>query len=65
MWCLKEMDSLASIGIGEGALRVELRTQKGSLEGFLCGSVVKNLPANAEDIGSIPDPGRSHLLWRS
>jgi len=22
--------------------------------------VVKNSPANAEDVGSIPDPGRSH-----
>ena len=26
------------------------------------GSVVKNLPANAGDMGSIPDPGRSHML---
>ena len=26
------------------------------------GSVVENLPANAEDMGSIPDPGRSHML---
>ena len=23
--------------------------------------MVKNLPANAEDMGSIPDPGRSHM----
>ena len=27
------------------------------------GSVVKNLPANAEDTGSIPDLGGSHVLW--
>ena len=27
--------------------------------GFPGGSVIKNLLANAEDIGSIPDPGRS------
>ena len=27
--------------------------------GFLGGSVVKNLPANAEDMGSIPESGRS------
>ena len=27
--------------------------------GFPCGSVVKNLPANAGDLGSIPDLGRS------
>ena len=25
------------------------------------GSVVKNLPANAGDTGSIPGPGRSHM----
>ena len=28
---------------------------------FLIGSVVKNLAANTEDMGSIPDPGRSHM----
>ena len=28
----------------------------------LGGSVVKNPPANARDVGSIPDP-RSHMLW--
>ena len=33
------------------------------LMGFLGGSVVKNLPDNAGDTGSIPDLGRSHLLW--
>ena len=31
------------------------------LKGFPCGSVVKNLPPNAGDMGSIPDPGRSHM----
>ena len=29
--------------------------------GFLGGSVEKNPPANAEDTGSIPGPGRSHM----
>ena len=29
--------------------------------GFTSGSVVKNLPANAGDTGSIPSPGRSHM----
>ena len=29
--------------------------------GFPDGSVVKNLPANAGDMGSIPGPGRSHM----
>ena len=27
--------------------------------GFLCGSGVKNLPANAGDVGLIPEEGRS------
>ena len=33
------------------------------IEGFPGSSVVKNPPAKAEDTGSIPDPGRSHMLW--
>ena len=32
---------------------------------FPGGSVVKTLPANAGDMGSIPDPGGSHVLRRS
>ena len=28
---------------------------------FLASAVVKNLPANAGDTGSIPGPGRSHM----
>ena len=31
--------------------------------GFPGGTVVKNLPANARDTGSIPGPGRSHMPW--
>ena len=31
------------------------------VEGFPGGSVVKNLPANAGDTGSVPGPGRSHM----
>ena len=31
--------------------------------GFPGGSVVKNLPANAGDMGSIHNLGRSHILW--
>ena len=31
--------------------------------GFPGGSVVKNLPANARDMDSIPGPGRSHMPW--
>ena len=33
--------------------------------GFPGGSVVKNLPANAGDMGSVPGPGRSHMPWSS
>ena len=32
------------------------------IKGFPGGSVVKNLPTNAGDAGSISDPGRSHML---
>ena len=32
---------------------------------FPGGSVVKNPPANAGDMGSIPGPGRSHKLQRN
>ena len=31
--------------------------------GFPCGSVVKNLPAKAGDKDSIPDLGRSQMVW--
>ena len=31
--------------------------------GFPGGSVVKTLPAKEEDMGPIPDPGRSHMPW--
>ncbi|XP_059790909.1 uncharacterized protein LOC132372806 [Balaenoptera ricei] len=34
---------------------------KKSFQGFPGGSVVKNLPANAGDMGSSPGPGRSHM----
>ena len=30
---------------------------------FPGGAVVKNPPANAGDMGSSPDPGRSHMPW--
>ena len=32
-------------------------------QGFPGGSVVKRLPANAGDTGSIPNPGRAHMSW--
>ena len=33
--------------------------------GFPGSSVVKNLPANAGDMDSIPDLGGSHMKWSS
>ena len=33
------------------------------LQDFPGGAVVKNPPANAGDMGSIPGPGRSHMPW--
>ena len=36
---------------------------KKNIQGFPGGSVIKNLPATAGDTGSIPKPGRSHMLW--
>ena len=33
--------------------------------GFPGGSVIRSPPANAEDSGSIPGPGRHHVLWSS
>ena len=38
----------------------ELRQE---FRGFPGGSVVKNTPANAGDMGSSPGPGKSHMLW--
>ena len=35
--------------------------QESCTQGFPGSSVVKSLPANAGDKGSIPDPGRSHM----
>ena len=36
--------------------------KKGEDQDFPSGAVVKNPPANAGDMGSIPGPGRSHML---
>ena len=33
------------------------------LSDFPRGPVVKNPPANAGDMGSIPGPGRFHMMW--
>ena len=35
--------------------------KKNECRDFLGDAVVKNLPSNAGDMGSIPGPGRSHM----
>ena len=42
----------------KAAIRVGI---KGFHQEFLGGPMVKYLPANAGDMGSVPDPGRSHM----
>ena len=42
---------------------LQVCVQNHLLRDFPGGAVVKNLPANAEDIGSSPGPGRSHMPW--
>ena len=48
-------------GRKEGGEEGRLASQKRWWGDFPGGAVVKNLPANAGDTGSIPGPGRSHL----
>ena len=38
---------------------------KYTVEDFLGGSMVRNLPANAGDTGLILDLGRSYMLWNN
>ena len=40
----------------------EKQKMKTEIKDVLGGPVVKNLPASAGDTGSIPGPGRSHML---
>ena len=42
---------------------LNVHCQKQEFRDFPSSPVVTNLPANAGDTASIPDPGRSHLLW--
>ena len=39
----------------------KLANEEGGTWGFPGGTVVKNPPANAGDMGSSPAPGRSHM----
>ena len=45
------------------APRLHMTEDKKRGRGFPGGAVVKNLPANAGDKGSIHDPARSHVPW--
>ena len=40
-----------------------LKKKKHTYMDFPGGAVDKNPPVNAGDTGSIPGPGRSHMLW--
>ena len=42
-------------------MRLSIKASESSERDFPGGSVVKNLPANAEDTDSIPGLGRSHV----
>ena len=46
---------------GTNTLQPKIGSRNPSLD-FPGGPVVKNPPAKAEDMGSIPAPGRSHML---
>ena len=45
-----------------GLLEYDKPTKQNEKGGFPVGSVVKNLPANAEDTSPIPGLGRSHRM---
>ena len=45
--------------------REEEGSNRNVIEGFPGGSMVKNMLANAEDKGSIPALGRSHMPQRN
>ena len=51
---------------GQCPTRVSEKCQSRDLELLLalpCCPVVRKLPANAGDLGSIPGPGRFHMPW--
>ena len=48
------------------SIQIEMiKMSKEKIWGLPSGPGVKNLPPNAGDTGSIPDPGRSHVLRRN
>lgn len=51
--------------VWEGDPEFAYQRQKERKQGLPSGKgpVVNNLPSNAGDAGSLPGPGRSHVLW--
>ena len=49
--------------MGTAGLCLSLLSLEETILDFYSGPVVKTLPASAGNTGSIPGPGRSHLLW--
>ena len=58
-------ESEGSPGLLSGSDTYSTQFLKSNCRYFSGGPVVKNLPASAGDGGSIPGPGRAHLLWGS
>ena len=59
---MEEPGGLLSMGshrVGHDLSNLAVAAAARRLMGFPCGAVVKNLPANAGDVGSIPDLERS------
>ena len=52
---------ILSIEIWIGLAQIFTALLESPISDFPGGTVVKNLPANAGDTGSIPSPGRSHM----
>ena len=49
----------------EICMKLKRERERKTFRGFPGGSLVKNLPASAGDMGLIPDPGRSNMLWNN
>ena len=54
-------DFLKDDGNMQKYVRIQISYLRLSTQGFPGGTVVKNPPANAEDTGSSPGPGRSYM----
>ena len=57
----KKIEIISSIFYGLKGMKLEINYRKKLGEGFPGGAVVENLPANAENTGSSPGLGGSHM----